>query len=560
MPDTNNGSTGGSGVDCGTGDDNKRTAQISYNEEERKLRALAGQWKTPPMPAYASTLHARPRQHIMYQHSPPSTISNNDNIGSGKIMTTSSLPPRANLPDNSEEYAKALQEAYRKGAEAAGLMAQQHQQQQQIPSATSCPNFSTGSSQQQPASSTSTAANNGITSVDETAMATSVNAFHLDHQIHPPPQQQMSTTIPDPLSSSMPPPLPPSAATSAVHHQHHPHQTQIAYASQHLAEQQPFLQPQRSQQQQQYHVTTQQQTQMKATPLPQPVVASSAAPRHPKPIKAAALKQSELQLQQQQPGRSLSMPDMSTYTAEAEDEKRLKRLARNRASARLRRLRKKNLVDAYETEVGILEKTLKQLEAHEWGKDTDDHKPLLDALGMERGQQAISPEERNEIIQDILKQQMQQVNMLQQAQREQEVLAMLVSEASTADGEKKYDDSEKDMELIFELQEILQLSDDQKVKLRESSNGLDKEVKALETVSASLDAMQKNDWLLNEGVQKITDEFTSILHKNQQSKLLLWTDANAEAVDQLNLVQVQPLQSAPIFSFGVESTTPADDD
>lgn len=216
-------------------------------------------------------------------------------------------------------------------------------------------------------------------------------------------------------------------------------------------------------------------------------------------------------------------------------------------------------MDAYETEVGILEKTLKQLEAHEWGKDTEDHKALLDALGMERGQQAISPEERNTIIQDILKQQKQQVNMLQQAQREQEVLAMLASEASTG-GENKYDSSDEDMKMIAELQEILQLSDDQKAKIRESSKGLDREVEALETVSASLEAIQENDWLLNEGVQKITDQFTSILHKNQQSKLLLWTDANAEAVDQLDLVQVQPLQSAPIFSFGVESTTPADDD
>jgi hypothetical protein len=217
-------------------------------------------------------------------------------------------------------------------------------------------------------------------------------------------------------------------------------------------------------------------------------------------------------------------------------------------------------VDAYETEVGILEKTLKQLEAHEWGKDTDDHKSLLDALGMERGQQAISPEERNTIIQDILNQQKQQVNMLQQAQREQEVLAMLASEASMIGGENKYDNNEEDMKMLAELQEILQLSDDQKVKIQESSKGLDREVEALETVSASLGAMQKNDWLLNEGVQKITDQFTSILHKNQQSKLLLWTDANAEAVDQLDLVQVQPLQSAPMFSFGVESTTPADDD
>ena len=35
---------------------------------------------------------------------------------------------------------------------------------------------------------------------------------------------------------------------------------------------------------------------------------------------------------------------MSAYAAQAEEEKRQKRLARNRASARLRRLRKKNLV------------------------------------------------------------------------------------------------------------------------------------------------------------------------------------------------------------------------
>jgi len=53
--------------------------------------------------------------------------------------------------------------------------------------------------------------------------------------------------------------------------------------------------------------------------------------------------------------------------------------------------------------VGILEKALKQLQAHEWGKDTDDHKALLDALGMERGQQALTPEQRTTIIQDILK-------------------------------------------------------------------------------------------------------------------------------------------------------------
>ena len=44
--------------------------------------------------------------------------------------------------------------------------------------------------------------------------------------------------------------------------------------------------------------------------------------------------------------RSISLPDMARYAARAnaEDNKRKKRLARNRASARLRRLKKKNLV------------------------------------------------------------------------------------------------------------------------------------------------------------------------------------------------------------------------
>ena len=48
--------------------------------------------------------------------------------------------------------------------------------------------------------------------------------------------------------------------------------------------------------------------------------------------------------------RSISLPDMARYAARAnaEDNKRKKRLARNRASARLRRLKKKNLVSLKE--------------------------------------------------------------------------------------------------------------------------------------------------------------------------------------------------------------------
>jgi hypothetical protein len=55
-------------------------------------------------------------------------------------------------------------------------------------------------------------------------------------------------------------------------------------------------------------------------------------------------------------GRSFSLPDMASYAARAqvEEEKRKKRLARNRASARIRRLRKKNLVSVHEMTRNIM--------------------------------------------------------------------------------------------------------------------------------------------------------------------------------------------------------------
>lgn len=446
-----------------------------------KRAALAGQWRTPPMPVYPTGYSLPGPAPAPSSHGPSSE-------------PLPDLPAPTNIPSNSEDYAKALQEAYRKGAEAAARLAQQQQQQQHIPTAASCPNFSTGHPTAPPPLMTGE-------SMEEAAYS---------HQVHPTPT---SHSIPDPLAtSSMPPPPPPQQGQ-------HPH----------LHHSQPQPQPPAVHQQ-----------------LGPPAVAHhSYAPPHseysspvPAPHTTTAVKPPQ--------GRSLSMPDMSTYAAQAEEEKRQKRLARNRASARLRRLRKKNLVDAYETEVGILEKTLKQLKAHEWGRD-DNHKALLDALGMERGQQAIPPDQRATIIRDILNHQMQQVQLLRQAQLEQECLAFMVAEENADD------------EMVRELQEILQLSEEQKQELQTSSQGLDKEVEALETIAASLQAMQENDWLVNEGVQTITDQFTSIMHKNQLSKFLLWTDANVEAIDQLDHVQVQPLQGAPLFMFGVEST-PVDDD
>jgi hypothetical protein len=232
----------------------------------------------------------------------------------------------------------------------------------------------------------------------------------------------------------------------------------------------------------------------------------------------------------------MSLPDMTSYGAQQEEEKRQKRLARNRASARLRRLRKKNLVDAYEAEVGILEKTLQQLKAHEWGAQ-DDPRALCEALSMDRGQQVLTTEERQQAATDILRQQLQYIQLLEEMMQEQYVLYQIQNDPALA-----------------ELRETLQLTPTQLEQLKAAESGWQDEWNALQTVKASLQAMLENNWLWNEGCTAVAEEFMSILHKNQVSKFLLWADHNVEAIDELDIVHApNSIAQGPVFHFGVNS-------
>lgn len=169
---------------------------------------------------------------------------------------------------------------------------------------------------------------------------------------------------------------------------------------------------------------------------------------------------------------------------------------------------------------------------------------------MERGQQAVPREQRASLIQDILQQQLDQVAFLQESQMEQQVLSWLAANQL----QLQQEEDEEARVMAQELQELLQLTPEQCEQLHSAASiGLEEEVQALDTVKSSLQAMKDNDWLVNEGVTQITDQFTSILHTNQLSKFLLWTDANAEAIEQLDYVHVvTPTPNSPIFSFGVD--------
>jgi hypothetical protein len=249
-----------------------------------KRAALAGQWRTPPMPVYPTGYRA-PTSIVASPAPAPATVPEPE------------LPNPTTIPTNSDEYAKALQEAYRKGAEAAARMAQQQIPQQQIPQQ-QIPQ------QQIPQQHLQTAASCPEFSVQ-------------DERPSPFPVHPTAIPIPDHLASSSMPPPPPQ----------HPHG---------------------------YSNATQLHTLSTVTPppppthysAPLPATAHQPPPPHYATVTAPPQAGTPASTVPQNPSqaRSMSMPDMASYAVQAEEEKRQKRLARNRQSARLRRQRKKNLV------------------------------------------------------------------------------------------------------------------------------------------------------------------------------------------------------------------------
>lgn len=194
-------------------------------------------------------------------------------------------------------------------------------------------------------------------------------------------------------------------------------------------------------------------------------------------------------------------------------------------------------MDSYEGEVGVLELSLQKLKAHEWGQGHS-HEALLEALGMERGQQALNLEERQALVSEILQQQRSQLAYLREAQVEQQVLRELVHSSDTHDP------------LWQELSGVLNLTQDQQSSLQKATCGLDDEVQAMETLEQCLDAMTNR--LTNDGVHAISSQFLGIFNPNQIQKFLLWSDSNAEAIDQLDYCHAGPPQASPIFSFGMD--------
>lgn len=246
--------------------DNNTTnpTQEEQNREASKRLAQQGQWKTPPLPVFATGVGVV---------KPPTTTSG---VAPGAPTPLTTTTTGDVLPTTPDEYARMLQEAYQRGAEA-------------------------GARGQKPAATEPVAA-----------------------------AAPTQTTIPTTTTPGMPPPptvqymVPPAAAPQ---HRGVVHQSPVAHQGvPHQTVQQPIV-----------HATNY------ATNQASPPNYSTGATMVSSTAAAAAKPNNRAVTQ------SKSMPDMASYQASLadvndEEEKRKKRLARNRASARLRRLKKKNLV------------------------------------------------------------------------------------------------------------------------------------------------------------------------------------------------------------------------
>lgn len=479
------------------------STSMEMDEAPSKRQAMKGQWQTPPVgELFPSSAAAA--------------------AGSSMNIPVADLP----VPSTSDDYAKALQEAYRRGAEAAAALTHGRQAQAQAPVTTG-----TGGTSTAPAAPI---INNAVAAPSHPAVKNGDNvATNATNMGVPTPLPFLNSA---PTESASMPTTTSVNGTGAAQPQAVPAASPVMTSAQSTMNVPINIDP---------------------TPvIPESISSTTAA--NPMTTDTSKILSSS---------RSVSMPNMTAMNdGNDEEAKRLKRLARNRASARLRRLRKKNLVESYETEVGVLETSLSKLQAHRWGvgHNTD---ALLEALSMDRGQQKIDSEKRKELITSILAQQREQVRNLLDCQLENMTLAWIAQHGEVAGtGAAVKDDPDTNVELddlALELNRVLDLTPDQKNQLRSSSAGMEEERQAIEVIDQSLTALMSNSWLMNVGIEECTEKFTNILNPTQMSKFLLWADHNSEAIDQLDYVNAPPgnapPSASPTFAFGIEEANAGED-
>ncbi|KAJ0410603.1 hypothetical protein ATCC90586_007436 [Pythium insidiosum] len=206
-----------------------------------------------------------------------------------------------------------------------------------------------------------------------------------------------------------------------------------------------------------------------------------------------------------------------------EDDRRQRRLERNRASARVRREKKKNMVETYEGEVSKLENSLNLLRSHSFGAgQAQDLLSALDYTGGEHLRHALmSKEAKTDLMGRILGQHSRNTQAIRRANMENQVLLAAACENS---------------ELFSSLRTQLRLSDEQVRQLQSLAPRARDEARKLDAIAKCFSALRVHDWLYFPGIESLLHHTRNTMTHQQFQKFLTWTNDNRDVIESLQVI------------------------
>ena len=288
--------------------------------------------------------------------------------------------------------------------------------------------------------------------------------------------------------------------------------------------------------------------------------------------------------------KTISCPDFSVFTAEAfgqdaeqqnnninnmnnttafgtldtAEMKRDRRLARNRASARLRRQRKRSTIETLEHKIEKLNLRIETLQSYSFGSGLERGSGLSSDIGS-RNHTLSQPKEdkRMESTKYYLDNACRDMKILLNNQ----VFAALMNSVTGPD-----ESTAERRTLQQELRDVLELTESQKQTLNQVLTAKNHVAHQYTTMCALLHCAMvgiENDWFSSVLHSRVTDAFLTSVTGEQNKRYMNWADRNTEAISMLNCYRptehdkihadpveqaywppVEPKTGKPIFYFG----------
>nr|CCA22125.1 conserved hypothetical protein [Albugo laibachii Nc14]CCA23384.1 conserved hypothetical protein [Albugo laibachii Nc14] len=202
-----------------------------------------------------------------------------------------------------------------------------------------------------------------------------------------------------------------------------------------------------------------------------------------------------------------------------EDDRRQRRLERNRASAKMRREKKRTMVEVYEAKVNKLEHSLNLIRGHSFGvgKEND----LVNALDYCGGEHLrhvmMSKEAKQERLTRMLSQHCRFSDSIRKASWEIQVL------------------TDHKSKLFESLKTEVGLSEEQIGFLRSMSTNIADEGFHLEIINKCFSALRAHEWLFFSGMETLFSNTKTALTVQQLQKLLRFTTENQKTISDLKI-------------------------